>query len=119
MPREISPTHAAVADDGPHGGPPTPLVGPGMVPLDDRAVPPLQADPTKGQTREVITLGDALPKEIARIRDRVLPVYDAIPSGAFAAAMMRHDLDAAVRAMIVGDIIEMLRAYDSLRGYSL
>ena len=115
----MTPTHAAVADDGPDGGPATPLVDPGMAPLDDRDVPPFQADPAKGQAREVITVGDALPKEMARIRDRVLPVYDAIPSGAIAAAMMRHDLDAAARAMIAGDIVEMIRAYDSLRGYSL
>jgi hypothetical protein len=66
------------------------------------------------------TLGSELPKEMARVRDEVLPEYLAIgPSGAFAAAMMRADLDRAAKAMIEGDVVEMLRAYESLKGYNL
>ena len=37
------------------------------------------------------TLAEALPKEQQRVRD-LLPVYDAIPTGIFAATMMRHSL---------------------------
>jgi hypothetical protein len=45
------------------------------------------------------TLGDALPREMARVRD-LLPLYDAIGRpGALAATMMRADLDRAAKAM--------------------
>lgn len=65
------------------------------------------------------TLGDALPREVARVRDEVLPAYLEIgPPGQFAAAMMRRDLDAASKAMIEGDTVEMIRVYESLKGYS-
>lgn len=62
------------------------------------------------------TLGDALPKEIARVRDDILPLYVEIgPAGAFGAAMIRNDLDAAARAMVSGDVVEMLRLYQVLK----
>jgi len=65
------------------------------------------------------TLGEALPREIARVRDKVLPAYIAAGApGAIAAAMMRADMDAATRALSEGDIIAMLRCYESLKGYS-
>jgi hypothetical protein len=65
------------------------------------------------------TLGTALPKEMARVRDHVMPAYIEIgPAGAFALAMMRADLDRAAKAMIEGDVVEMLRAYESLKGYN-
>jgi hypothetical protein len=66
---------------------------------------------------DVKTLGDELPKEMARVRE-LLPLYDAIPTGCFAATMMRHDLDAAAKALAAGDVVEMLRVYSSLKGYS-
>ena len=67
----------------------------------------------------VDTLADALPREVARVRDEVLPAYLEIgPAGQFAAAMMRRDLDAASKAMIEGDTVEMIRVYESLKGYS-
>lgn len=43
------------------------------------------------------TLGEKLPKEMARVRE-LIPHYDAIPTGIFAATMMR--------------------VYESLKGYS-
>ena len=65
------------------------------------------------------TLGEALPKEITRVRDEVLPLYDAIGSpGIFAATMMRQSLDAASKAMIEGDLPAMIRCYEDLKGYS-
>lgn len=63
------------------------------------------------------SLGTMLPKEMARVRDELLPLYDAIPAGCFAATLMRADLDRAARAMIEGDTVEMLRVYESLKGY--
>lgn len=66
------------------------------------------------------SLGEELPKEMARVRDEVLPVYVSVgPSGLFAATMMRRDLDLAAKAMIEGDTVGMLRAYESLKGYEL
>jgi hypothetical protein len=65
------------------------------------------------------SLGTALPREMARVRDVVLPEYLAIPTGIFAATMMRADLDRAATALAEGDVIEMLRAYESLKEYAL
>lgn len=65
---------------------------------------------------EIDTLGTALPREIARVRDEVLPMYLQIgPAGMFAATMMRRDLDAASKAMIEGDAVAMIRVYNSLK----
>lgn len=70
-------------------------------------------------TDEPRSLGEALPKEMARVRDEVMPAYHAIGSaGAFALSMMRRDLDLAAKAMAEGDAVAMLRVYESLRGYS-
>ena len=67
----------------------------------------------------MITLGEALPKEMARVRDELIPLYVEIGSaGVFAATMMRQDLDAAAKAMIEGDLPAMIRAYESLKGYT-
>lgn len=64
------------------------------------------------------TLGDALPREMTRVRDKIMPAYIAIgSSGAIAVAMMRRDLDAAARAMAEGDLPAMIAAYQSLKGY--
>lgn len=69
-------------------------------------------------SEQIDTLGDALPREIARVRDRVLPAYLEIgPAGTFAVTMMRADLDRASKAMIEGDIVAMVQVYESLKGY--
>lgn len=66
------------------------------------------------------TLAEALPREMARVRDQVLPIYDTVGAGgSFAIAMMKADLDAAARAMAEGDILAMIRAYKALEGYKL
>lgn len=66
----------------------------------------------------VDTLGDALPREMARVRDQVMPAYIEIgPVGALALAMMRADLDRAAKALAEGDIVEMIRVYNSLKDY--
>lgn len=63
------------------------------------------------------SLADALPREIARVRDEVLPAYLAIGApGTFAVMMIRADLDAASKAMIEGDTVEMIRVYERLKG---
>ena len=66
------------------------------------------------------SLGEELPKEMARVRDEVLPAYLEIgPAGAFAAKGVRNDLDRAARAMVAGDVVEMIKAYQSLKGWVL
>ncbi len=65
------------------------------------------------------TLGEALPAEMARVRDEVLPFYTPEVNGQIAAAMMRADLDAAAKAMADGDPVAMLAAYQSLCGWQL
>lgn len=65
------------------------------------------------------TLAEALPMEMARVRDELMPQYLAIgPAGAIALAMMRADLDRAAKAMMAGDTVAMLRVYESLKGFT-
>jgi hypothetical protein len=65
------------------------------------------------------TLGEALPKEMARVRDELMPRYTAIGlHGQFGLAMMRAALDAAARALAEGDVVAMLRAYEALKGFT-
>jgi hypothetical protein len=69
---------------------------------------------------EIVTLADALPKQMARVRDEVMPAYIEIGApGMFALSMMRHDLDEAARAMATGDVVAMLKAHEALKGYSV
>lgn len=64
------------------------------------------------------TLGDALPREMARVRDEVIPAYEAIgPNGRFALWSMRNVLDFASKALAEGDVVAMARAYKSLSEY--
>lgn len=64
------------------------------------------------------TIGDALPREMARVRDRIMPLYAEIgPLGALALAMMRDDLDRAAEAMAEGDVVAMIQAYQILKDY--
>lgn len=69
-------------------------------------------------SEQPMTVGDALPREMARVRDEVLPAYLEIgPAGAFAAAGMRADLDAAAKAMAEGDTIAMIRVLEALKDW--
>ena len=64
---------------------------------------------------QVETLGDALPKEIARVQE-ILGQYIAIgPNGAFGAAIIRAKLAAATTAMIEGDLVGMIAAHKKLK----
>ncbi len=67
-------------------------------------------------SNEVETLADALPKEMARVRE-VLGHYREIgPAGAFGAMFIEQDLRAADRAVMSGDVIAMIQALEKLRG---
>lgn len=66
------------------------------------------------------SLGEALPAEMARIRDQVMPAYlECGAAGAPALMLMRRDLDAAAKAMAEGDTVAMIRIYESLKGWSI
>ena len=61
------------------------------------------------------TLGDALPKEIARVRE-VLGYYKEIgPPGVIGAMLIEQELRAADQAVMSGDVVAMLRAYETLK----
>lgn len=64
------------------------------------------------------TLGDALPREMTRVRN-LIPMYEGLEhnAGQFAIAMMNADLDRAQKAMIEGDLAGMIRCLKSLREY--
>ncbi len=64
------------------------------------------------------TVGDALPREMARVRDQLMPAYVEISAaGAIALWLMRRDLDRAAAAMAAGDLAEMILALEALRGW--
>jgi hypothetical protein len=66
------------------------------------------------------SVGIELPKEMARVRDVVIPPYIEIgPAGELALTLMRADLDAAAKAMAEGDVVEMIRTYEALKGWTL
>lgn len=66
------------------------------------------------------TLGDELPRQMARVRDQLIPAYlECGPGGLFAVAGMRADLDAAAAAMIEGDVVKMLRVCQKLKEWQL
>lgn len=61
------------------------------------------------------SLAEALPKEMARVRE-VLGYYKEVgPAGMFGAAMIEADLRAADQAVMSGDVVRMLAAYQSLK----
>lgn len=69
----------------------------------------------KGEDGPVETLAEALPREMARVRE-VLGHYREIgPAGMFGAAMIEQDLRAADRAVMSGDVVAMLRSLKTLQ----
>ncbi len=62
-------------------------------------------------------LAEALPKEQQRVRE-LLDIYDAIPTGVFAATLMRQALARAEMASASGDVAAMIAAYTELQGFA-
>jgi hypothetical protein len=62
------------------------------------------------------TLGDALSREIERCQELLVAYAEIGPAGAFGAAMIRADIAAAHKAMMEGDCVAMIRAYEALKG---
>ncbi|KGO32741.1 hypothetical protein JT06_18650 [Desulfobulbus sp. Tol-SR] len=67
------------------------------------------------------SLAEALPKEQARIREIIVMYRDPALNGAgnLAAMMMEQSLAAADKAVMSGDVVAMIRAYEDLKGYSM
>ena len=63
----------------------------------------------------MMNLAEALAKEIERNRE-LLKLYQGIPTGAFGAAMINHDIKVAVEALASGDIVKIVQAYDAMKG---
>ncbi len=64
------------------------------------------------------TLGEDLPKQMAYVRDELIPQYESIgPASGFAVAMMKRSLDRAAVAMAEGDLVSMIAAYKELKDY--
>lgn len=61
------------------------------------------------------SLADAMPKEMARVRE-ILGIYREVgPAGAFAAVMIEQDLREADLAVMSGDVVRMITAYKALK----
>lgn len=61
------------------------------------------------------SLAEALPREQARVRE-ILGHYREIgPAGMFGAAFIEADLREADQAVMSGDVVRMLRAYEKLK----
>lgn len=64
------------------------------------------------------TLAEELPKQMARVRDELVPIYQSVgPAGSFALAMMRAELDRAANAMAQGDTVAMIRSCEALKNF--
>lgn len=59
---------------------------------------------------------EGIQRECDRVRE-ILSLYDAIPTGVFAATMMRNSIKAAESAIASGDVLAMLAAYKDLEKY--
>lgn len=67
-------------------------------------------------------LAEALPAEIQRIREDVLPAYEelrAMPNVIVEPqiAMMNHAINEATKACAAGDVVAMLRWHEELKGW--
>ena len=66
------------------------------------------------------TLGDALPKEQARVRELIVQYRDPLLKGAgnLAAMFAEQALQRADKAIISGDIVAMILSYKELQGFT-
>lgn len=57
---------------------------------------------------------EALADEIERNR-KLLELYRQIPTGAFGAKMIELDIKNAVEALVSGDVVEIVEAYEAIK----
>lgn len=65
-----------------------------------------------------MSLLGSLASEINRVCG-IMAKYDKIPTGFFAAILMRRDINEAIEALYIGDTVGMLTAYEALKGWEL
>lgn len=74
---------------------------------------------THPQTAATNNLADALVAEIKRMNEVVIPAYQDIvavaPMTNITVAIMRAEVDAAVRALAEGDVLAMMQLYASMK----
>jgi molybdopterin converting factor small subunit len=67
------------------------------------------------------SVGEALPREMKRVREEVLPAYyeclKHAPMTQIAINLMNASLDAAAKALAEGDVVAIIQAYEDLKGY--
>ena len=74
--------------------------------------------PTINPPITAATLGEALRTETALVRQH-LPIIDSWgPMFRNSATLMRLDLDQALKALAEGDVIEMIRVHERLKGWT-
>lgn len=61
------------------------------------------------------TVGEDIQVEIKRNQE-LKKIYDGIPTGFIGASMIQQDIDYAVKALAEGDIVNILQAYQKLKG---
>lgn len=61
------------------------------------------------------SLAEMLPIEQARVRELLVAYKQIGPAGAFGALMLEQSLQRADKAVMSGDVVAMLRAYEDLR----
>ena len=65
------------------------------------------------------TLGDALPREMKRIREEVIPAYQSIGvAGVPGLMLINAYMTQAEKALAEGDVVAMIAAYAALREIS-
>lgn len=64
-------------------------------------------------------LVEAIQKRCNELRDNYLPEYDKIPTGVFAATMIRASIREAEKAIASGDVVACVTALKDLQSYSL
>jgi len=65
-----------------------------------------------------MNLIEGLHEEMDRVRE-IIKEYEAIPAGAFAAAMMKASIKRAENTIDTGDTIAMMKSLEDLKTYEL
>lgn len=66
---------------------------------------------------KVVSLGEALPMEQARVRELIKFYVGIGIGGQFAVAVMGQALERTEKAVMAGDLVEMIRSYEELKGF--
>ncbi len=64
----------------------------------------------------MFTVGEDMPNQQARARELLKQYREIGPAGAFGAMMIEQSLRMADEAVISGDIVRILAAYEDLKG---